>query len=197
MKPKQSALSMMGFDRFAKTTRRAAFLAQMEEVAPWKELCAVVEAHYPRGARRRPPVGLERMLRIYFLQQWFSLSDAGVEEAVYDSAAMRGFVSIGLGREPVPDETTVCKFRHLLEKHKLGESLFEQVHRHLEAQGIRTSRGTIVDFTTIDAPSSTKNATQDRGPYMHQTCWRRETGDPPCRPQADPGLFTLAVPPTC
>jgi IS5 family transposase len=141
MKPKQSTLSMMGFDRFAKTTRRAAFLAQMEQVVPWKELCAVVEAHYPRGGRGRPPVGLERMLRIYFLQQWFNLSDPAVEEALYDSAAMRDFVGIDLGREPVPDETTVCKFRHLLEKHQLGEALFEQVHRHLEAQGIRISRG--------------------------------------------------------
>ena len=156
MRPKQRTLSLMGFDRFAKTTRRAAFLAQMEQVVPWKELCAVVEAHYPRGGRGRPPVGLERMLRIYFLQRWFNLSDPAVEEALYDSAAMRGFVGIDLGREPAPDETTVCKFRHLLEKHQLGEALFEQVHRHLEAQGIRISRGTIVDATIIDGPAQSR-----------------------------------------
>jgi IS5 family transposase len=109
------------------------------------------------------------MLRIYFLQQWFNLSDPAVEEALYDSLAMRRFVGIDLGREPVPDETTVCKFRHLLEGHELGKALFEQVHRHLEGQGIKISRGTIVDATIINAPSSTKNEAGERDPDMHQT----------------------------
>jgi transposase, IS5 family len=166
---KQMTLSASGFDRYAKTTRRAAFLAEMERVVPWSELCALIEPFYPKAGNGRPPIGLERMLRIYFLQQWFNLSDPALEEALYDSLAMRSFVGIDLGREPVPDETTVCKFRHLLEKHEIGRQLFEQVHVHLEKQGIKVSRGTIVDATIISAPSSTKNAAGERDPDMHQT----------------------------
>jgi IS5 family transposase len=109
------------------------------------------------------------MLRIYFLQQWFNLSDPGAEEALYDSAAMRSFVGIDLGREPVPDETTILNFRHLIEEHELGRALFEEVHRHLEAQGLKVATGTIVDATIINAPSSTKNAEKQRDPDMHQT----------------------------
>ena len=109
------------------------------------------------------------MLRIYFLQQWFNLSDPAIEEALYDSQAMRGFVGIDLGREPVPDETTVCRFRHLLEKHDLGRRLFEEVQRHLAARGLKIATGTIVDATIINAPSSTKNADKARDPEMHQT----------------------------
>jgi len=109
------------------------------------------------------------MLRIYFLQQWFNLSDPAVEEALYESLSMRGFAGVDLGREPVPDETTVCKFRHLLEQHDLGRALFEQVHVHLEARGMLISKGTIVDATIIHAPSSTKNASGTRDPDMHQT----------------------------
>lgn len=166
---KQMTLSASGFDRYSKTTRRAAFLAEMERVVPWGELCALIEPFYPQPGNGRPPIGVERMLRIYFLQQWFNLSDPGVEEALYDSLAMRSFVGIDLGREPAPDETTVCKFRHLLEKHEIGRRLFEQVHVHLEAQGIKVSKGTIVDATIINAPSSTKNASGERDPDMHQT----------------------------
>lgn len=166
---KQMTLATSGFDRYAKTTRRAAFLAEMDRVVPWAELCALIEAVYPKPGNGRPPIGLERMLRIYFVQQWFNLSDPAVEEALYDSVAMRSFVGIDLGREPVPDETTVCKFRHLLESHEMGRKLFEQVHVHLEKQGIKVSKGTIVDATIINAPSSTKNATQSRDPDMHQT----------------------------
>ena len=109
------------------------------------------------------------MLRIYFLQQWFNLSDPAVEEALYDSPAMRGFVGIDLGREPVPDETTVCRFRHLLETHDLGRRLFDEVQRHLAAKGLKVATGTIVDATIISAPSSTKNAAKARDPEMHQT----------------------------
>lgn len=166
---KQMTLSASGFERYAKTTRRAAFLAEMERVVPWGELCALIEPFYPKAGNGRPPIGLERMLRIYFLQQWFNLSDPGVEEALYDSLAMRSFVGIDLGREPAPDETTVCKFRHLLEKHEIGRQLFEQVHVHLEKHGIKVSKGTIVDATIISAPSSTKNAAKERDPDMHQT----------------------------
>ena len=107
---KQMTLSTSGFDRYSKTTRRATFLAEMERVVPWGELCALIEPFYPKAGNGRRPIGVERMLRIYFLQQWFNLSDPGVEEALYDSLAMRSFVAIDLGREPAPDETTVCKF---------------------------------------------------------------------------------------
>ena len=111
---KQLTLAAVGFERYAKTTRRAAFLAEMERVVPWPALCELIEPFYPKPGNGRPPVGVERMLRIYFLQQWFNLSDPAVEEALYDSSAMRRFIDIDLGREPVPDETTVCRFRHLL-----------------------------------------------------------------------------------
>ena len=155
---KQLTLAAVGFERYAKTTRRAAFLAEMERVVPWSALCALIEPFYPKPGNGRPPVGVERMLRIYFLQQWFNLSDPAVEEALYDSLAMRRFVDIDLGREPVPDETTVCRFRHLLEEHDLGQQLFDEVQRHLAAKGLKVATGTIVDATVINAPSSTKNA---------------------------------------
>jgi transposase, IS5 family len=109
-----------GFERYTKKTRRALFLEEMEQMVPWTELSALIEPCYPNAGNGRPPVGVERMLRIYFLQQWFNLSDPAVKEALYDSAVMRDFVGIDLGREPVPDETTVCKFRHLLEEYGLG-----------------------------------------------------------------------------
>jgi IS5 family transposase len=166
---RQATLASAGFERYGKTTRRAAFLAEMERVVPWQALCALIAPVYPKPGNGRPPVGLERMLRIYFLQQWFNLSDPAVEEALYESGSMRQFAGIDLGREPVPDETTMCKFRHLLERHDLGRALFERVHEHLAARGFAVSRGTIVDATIISAPSSTKNAAQQRDPEMHQT----------------------------
>ena len=158
-----------GFERYGKRTKRALFLEEMEQVVPWAKLCGLIEPHYPTGSKGRPPVGVERMLRIYFLQQWFNLSDPAVEEALYDSAVMRGFVGIDLGREPVPDETTVCKFRHLLEEHQLGGQMLEAVNLHLQSRGVRITTGTIVDATIIHAPSSTKNREQGRDPEMHQT----------------------------
>jgi transposase, IS5 family len=167
---KQRTLAMAtGFERFGKKTKRALFLEEMEQVVPWAKLCGLIEPHYPTGSNGRPPVGVERMLRIYFLQQWFNLSDPAVEEALYDSAVMRGFVGIDLGREPVPDETTVCKFRHLLEEHQLGGQMLEAVNLHLQSRGVRITTGTIVDATIIHAPSSTKNREQQRDPAMHQT----------------------------
>ena len=158
-----------GFERYSKKTRRAEFLEEMEQVVPWKKLCTLLEPHYPRAGNGRPPVGVERMLRMYFLQQWFNLSDPAVEEALYDSVVMREFVGIDLGREPAPDETTICKFRHLLEEHGLGGEMLEAVNLHLEGQGVRITTGTIVDATIIHAPSSTKNREQQRDPEMHQT----------------------------
>src|ERR1700757_1932432 len=166
---KQMTLAAAGFERYAKTTRRAVFLAEMERVVPWPALCGLIEPFYPKAGNGRPPVGVERMLRIYFLQQWFNLSDPAVEEVLYDSLAMRDFVGVDLGREPVPDETTVCRFRHLLETHDLGQQLFDEVQRHLTATGLKVATGTIVDATIISAPSSTKNAKKARDPEMHQT----------------------------
>jgi IS5 family transposase len=154
---------------YRKTTRRAQFFTEMDRVVPWRELCARIEPVYPKPGNGRPPVGLERMLRMYFLQHWFNLSDPAVEEALYDSPTMRAFVGIDLGREPVPDETTVCKFRHLLEANGLASALFDAVTEYLRAHGVAVSAGTIVDATIIAAPSSTKNATGTRDPGMHQT----------------------------
>jgi len=167
----QLTLAANDFERFRKPTRRERFLAEMDTVVPWKELAALIEPYYPKARRTggRPPAGLERMLRMHCLQLWFNLSDPALEEALYDSRAMRAFVGIDLGREPVPDETTVMRFRHLLEAHKLGEQLFAEVGRLLMERGLRLSKGTIVDATIIAAPSSTKNAEGSRDPQMHQT----------------------------
>jgi len=167
---RQQTLADEGFERYRKATRRDQFLEEMEQIIPWRGLCEVIEPFYPKAeGAGRPPVGLERMLRIHFLQHWFNLSDPAVEEALYDSRAMRHFVGIDLGREPVPDETTVCKFRHLLEAHNLGDQLFVLVAQYLQENGIKISTGTIVDATIIDAPSSTKNREGKRDPEMHQT----------------------------
>src|SRR6476469_7396162 len=168
-KKQRSLATMNGFERYTKKTRRQIFLEEMEQVVPWRELCALVEPHYPKPGNGRPPVGVERMLRIYFLQQWFNLSDPAVEEALYDSPVMRQFVGIDLGHEPAPDETTVCKFRHLLEAHRLGEKMLGTVNLHLQARGVRITTGTIVDATILHAPTSTKNREQQRDPEMHQT----------------------------
>jgi transposase, IS5 family len=166
---KQKTLS--GFEKFGKTTRRAQFLSDMDRILPWAGLIAAVEPYYPKGSDQggRPPIPLERMLRIYFLQLWFNLSDPAVEEALYDSASMREFAGIDLGAEAAPDETTVCKFRHLLEKHKLGKRLLVSMNEYLRRNGIKISNGTIVDATIISAPSSTKNKDGERDPEMHQT----------------------------
>lgn len=167
---KQWTLGANDFEQYRKPTRREKFLAEMNSVVPWKELVAVIEPFYPKATSvgGRPPVGLERMLRIHCLQLWFDLSDPAVEEALYDSLAMRSFVGIDLGHEPVPDETTVMRFRHLLEKHGLGAKIFEEVGRVLLERGLKLSHGTIVDATIIAAPSSTKNAEGERDPEMHQ-----------------------------
>ena len=158
-----------GFEQYRKPTRREAFLATMETIVPWAALCAVIEPYYPKAGNGRPPIGLERMLRIHFLQHWFNLSDLACEEALYDSASLRRFVGIDLGREPVPDATTLLKFRRLLEKHQLAERLFAEVGRVLQASGVKLKTGTIVDATIIGAPSSTKNKEKARDPEMHQT----------------------------
>jgi IS5 family transposase len=170
MPPKQETLAVSGFEKYRKPTRRDEFLTQMNTVMPWTQLTALVEPVYPPSdGAGRPPIGLERMLRIHFLQHWFNLSDPAVEEALYDSRAMREFVGIDLGREPAPDETTICKFRHRLESHALGKKILATVNAHLASQGFKVSTGTIVDATIISAPSSTKNRSGERDPEMHQT----------------------------
>jgi len=170
-KPSQTTFAAAGFEAFRKPTRRERFLAEMDRAVPWGELVALVKPAYAKGTSGpgRPPIPLERMLRVHFLQHWFNLSDPAVEEALYDVSSMRSFVGIDLGREPAPDETTVCKFRHLLEEHGLGKRIFEAVGQHLQAKGMKVSSGTIVDATIIAAPSSTKNAEGKRDPEMHQT----------------------------
>jgi IS5 family transposase len=150
-------------------TRRAAFFADMDRIMPWQELCSVIAPFYSVGESGRPPIELERMLRIHFMQQWFNLSDPAAEETLYDSVSMRAFVGIDLGNAAVPDETTICRFRHLLERHNLGKKLFEAVNTYLAENGVKVAGGTIVDATIISAPSSTKNKAQERDPEMHQT----------------------------
>ena len=166
---KQMTFGATGFDKHAKATRRARFLAEMDRVVPWSALCALIDPIYSKGTTGRPPVGVERMLRIYFLQNWFNLSDPAVEEALYDVVSMREFVGIDLGREPAPDETTILRFRHLLEAHGLGKRLFEEVGRHLQDKGLKLSTGTIVDATIISASGSTKNKAGARDPEMKST----------------------------
>ena len=169
---KQQTLAMAAdqtFENYRKPTRRDEFLKTMEAIVPWSALCEVIEPHYPKAGNGRPPIGLERMLRIHFIQHWFNLADLACEEALYDSASLRRFVGIDLGREPVPDSTTITKFRKLLNDNKLGEALFAQVGRELQARGFKVNTGTIVDATIIGAPSSTKNADKARDPEMRQT----------------------------
>jgi IS5 family transposase len=170
MKPRQGTLSEAGFVRYQKVTRREAFLTLMDEVVPWTRLEALIRPIYPTGeGPGRPPIGLDRMLRMYFLQLWFELSDPAAEEALYDSQSMRRFVGIDLGREAAPDETTICKFRHLLTQAAIGKQMLLEVNAYLAEHGYRIRNGTIVDATLIDAPSSTKNKAKARDPEMHQT----------------------------
>ena len=158
-----------GFEQYRRATKRDVFLATMETIVPWQALCTVIEPHYPKPGNGRPPVGLQRMLRMYFVQHWFNLADEACEEALLDSTALRRFVGIDLGRERVPDGTTLLKFRRILEQHKLGEQLFATVGRVLQERGLKVGTGTIVDATIIGAPSSTKNAEKARDPEMRQT----------------------------
>jgi IS5 family transposase len=141
----------------------------MEALVPWAQFCAVIEPHYPKAGNGRPPVGLERMLRMYLLANGFNLSDEACEDALYDIAAFRDFCRIDLGRERVPDATTLLQLRHLLEKHEIGAALFAKVGELLLATGMKLSGGTIVDATLIAAPPSTKNQEQSRDPEMHQS----------------------------
>src|SRR5277367_1710211 len=165
----QTLAAQTGFEKYGRKSKRERFLEEMEQIVPWAELQGLVEPHYPKGENGRPPVGLSIMLRVYFLQQWFNLSDPGAEDALYESPVLRRFAGVDLGRAPVPDESTILQFRHLLEKHELGGAMLNAVNQYLESRGIRITTGTIVDATIIHAPSSTKNRSGARDPEMHQT----------------------------
>ncbi len=158
-----------GFEKHARATRKAEFLARMESLMPWGEFCALIEPHYPKSGNGRPPVGLERMLRMYCVANWFNLADQACEDALYDVPVFREFCRIDLGRERVPDATTLLNFRHLMEAHELGAALFAKVGELLLANGLKLSGGTIVDATLIAAPPSVKNQDKSRDPQMHQT----------------------------
>lgn len=165
---KQRTFAGLAWGSKGKVTRRERFLAEMEAVLPWSELLALIEPHYPKAGRGRQPLGLEKMLRIYCLQLWFDLSDPMAEDAIYDSESMRRFAGVELGEDVVPDETTILRFRHLLEKHHLTEAIFDRINGLLAAKRLLLKSGTIVDATIIAAPSSTKNASGSRDPEMHQ-----------------------------
>jgi transposase, IS5 family len=166
---RQGSVAEVEYGAKKKQTRRDKFLADMDAVVPWSRLVERLGPLYPKGERGRPPVLLERMLRVYFVQQWYGLSDDGVEDAFYDSQALRGFAGIALNRDPIPDATTVLHFRHWLERHDLAKGLFDEVCAMLEERGLLMRQGTIVDATIIAAPSSTKNKEKARDPEMHQT----------------------------
>lgn len=169
--PKQPSIPSLKHAMKTKQTRRERFLAEMDAVVPWGRLLALMEPHYPRTGPKggRPPMPLETMLRVYFLQNWYALSDPMAEETLYDSEAMRRFAGIELGDDRIPDETTILNFRHLLERHALTEAVFAEVNAHLADKGITLRSGTLVDATIIDAPSSTKNKAGTRDPEMTST----------------------------
>jgi IS5 family transposase len=166
---KQQTFAGLAWQNKGKKTRRERFLAEMDGIMPWRQLLELIEPHYPKAGKGRPPLGLEKMLRIYFLQIWFNLSDPGAEEAIYDSESMRRFARIELSEDTIPDETTILNFRHLLEEHELTRAMFERINGLLEGKGLLLRSGTIVDATIIAAPSSTKNGTESRDPEMKQT----------------------------
>jgi len=166
----QSSFSDLEYAAKKKVTRRDRFLAEIEAVTPWSVMVAELEPFYPKGeGRGRPPIGLERMLRMYVAQQCFGLSDEGIEDGIYDSQSIRRFIGIDLARESAPDATTLLKFRRLLETHGLTRTIFETINAHLAKKGLMMREGTIVDATIIAAPPSTKNRDKARDPEMHQT----------------------------
>jgi transposase, IS5 family len=165
----QISFSEIAWQNKGKVTKRERFLAEMDAAIPWERLLEVLEPHYPKGGRGRPPLGLERMLRVYFLQHWFGLSDPAAEEALYDSESMRRFAKIELSADTIPDESTILRFRHLLEEHRLTEAIFNVVGAVLEEKGLYLKKGTIVDATIVSAPTSTKNADRKRDPEMGST----------------------------
>lgn len=169
MMHRQSSFAELQWSAKNRKTRRERFLNELDAITPWEELLQVIAPHYPKGDRGRPPKGLERMMRMYVAQQCLGLSDEGIEDALYDSYAVRQFVGVDLGADEVPDATTLLKFRRLLEAHDLTRAIFEAINAQLRERGLMMRQGTIVDATLIAAPSSTKNARGERDPEMHQT----------------------------
>ena len=165
---KQQTFSDIEYSNRRKKTRREEVLESMEQIIPWQHWIDLIKEYYPSGRRGRPPKGIETMRRMYLMQNWFNLSDAAIEDAIYDSYAMRNFMHIDFFTEQVPDSTTLLKFRHLLEKHKIGEQIFADVNARLENAGLIMHGGTIVDATIIAAPGSTKNKEGKRDEEMHQ-----------------------------
>ena len=168
----QRTFASVAWQHKGKVTRRERFLAEMDQVIPWRRLLAVIAPHYPKAGRGRQPLGLEKMLRIYFVQQWFNLSDPAAEDALYDSESIRRFVGVELGDDVVPDESSILRFRHLLEEHQLTAAVFAEIRDLLIAKRLLVQTGTIVDATIIAAPSSTKNAEGERDPEMRRNVRR-------------------------
>lgn len=166
---KQVSFASLAYESKKKQTRKEKFLTEMDRIIPWKKLTRLIEPHYPKAGNGRPPMGVEKMLRIYFMQQWFNLSDPAMEDALYDVQSMGRFAGIDLNQDPVPDESTILRFRHLLEEHDLTARLLEATCGYLEEKGLFLREGTIVDATLIAAPSSTKNKERKRDPEMTQT----------------------------
>lgn len=166
---KQATFASLAFEHKKKLTRREQFLKEMDQVVPWVQLVKRIKRHYPKAGNGRVPMPLETMLRIYFLQQWFNLSDPAAEDSLYDIESMRRFCGIELGDQAVPDETTILNFRRLLEQHRLTEALFKEINRLLSKKRLLLKSGTLVDATIISAPSSTKNKDKARDPEMTQT----------------------------
>jgi IS5 family transposase len=163
------SFASLAYENKKKRTRREKFLQEMDQVIPWKELLQIIEQYYPRAGNGRQPMPLGRMLRIYFMQQWYGLSDPAMEDALYDIESMRRFADIDLEVDVIPDETTILHFRHLLERHHLTEKIFEKTQQYLTEKGLLLREGTIVDATIISAPSSTKNRDNTRDKEMKQT----------------------------
>jgi len=166
---KQLSFASLTYQHKKITTKREKFLNEMEQVVPWKRLLKSIEPHYPKAGNGHPPMPMESMLRIYFLQQWYALSDPAAEEALYDMESMRDFAGLELVVDAIPDETTILNFRRLIEKHELSLKLFEEINSYLVDKGIKVSQGSMIDATIVQAPSSTKNKEKKRDPEMHST----------------------------
>lgn len=166
---KQQSFATLAYQNKKIVTKREAFLKEMEQVVPWSRLLKLIEPHYPKKGNGRPPIPMEVMLRIYFLQQWYALSDPAAEEALYDMESMRRFSLLELGEDVIPDETTILNFRRLIEKHDLSVAMFNDINAYLVDRGIKVSKGSMIDASIVHAPASTKNKEKQRDPEMHST----------------------------
>lgn len=166
---KQCSFASLSYENKKIITKREKFLLEMEQVVPWTRLLKLIKPHYPKAGKGRRPIPMKAMLRIYFLQQWYALSDPAVEEALYDMESMRTFCDLELGEDAIPDETTILNFRRMIERHNLSQVLFEDINAYLIEQGIQISKGSVVDASIIQAPTSTKNKDKKRDPEMRST----------------------------